>query len=75
MVNLASKFRSYVKFKLFPILCQDCKIKVARKLGFVYKVKGRLHRHRHRGHKVAKGSKRYKQLLRNLAKARRARRK
>jgi hypothetical protein len=67
------KFAMYVKQRVFPSLCADCKIKIARKFHFTGSIM-RVH-HKRKGHKVPKGSKRYKQLLRNLAKARRARRK
>jgi hypothetical protein len=65
-----NKFVLYIKRQVFPSLCADCKIKIAKKFHFASKIKHRIKR---RGHKIPKGSKRYKQLLRNLAKARRAR--
>lgn len=70
---MASKFVLYIKRKVFPSLCADCKIKIARKFGFSRTVVHLVKHHKRKGHKVPKGSKRYKQLLRNLAKARRAR--
>ena len=36
---MVSKFATYVKHKIFPILCIDCKAKIARKFGFASKLK------------------------------------
>lgn len=45
---MVSKFATYIKHKIFPILCADCKIKIARKFGFK-KPKSHKAKHKKRG--------------------------
>lgn len=44
---MVSKFVTYIKHKVFPILCADCRIKVARKFGFKHKPKS-SHKAKHK---------------------------
>ena len=49
---MVSKFLLYIKRKVFPILCADCKIKIARKFGFAHKMRSAGRKIKHKAHRA-----------------------